>query len=54
MRELPGDESGQMIMEYLLLAGLIILPLAMTMPYLLEQMYLYFYRIAFYLALPFP
>ena len=54
LRDLPGDVSGQLLTEWVLLTATIILPLAATYPVLLGMLKTYFYRIAGTISLPFP
>ena len=52
--ELAGDESGQLLVEWVLLVGTVILPLSFLATGSLYMMKAYFYRITGILCLPFP
>ena len=52
--ELHDDESGQLLVEWILLVGTIILPLSFLATGALYMMKDYFYRITGVLCLPFP
>lgn len=54
MDELDADDSGQLLVEWVLLVGTVILPLGMLSSGSLYMMKLYFYRITGVLCLPFP
>jgi len=52
--ELNEDEFGQMTTEWVLVTTLVVIPLGMTIPGIVHMFYLYFYRIAGVISLPFP
>ena len=52
--ELASDESGQLVAEWVLLTGTVIIPLGLMGTVLMNMLVAYFYRIAGTIALPFP
>lgn len=54
LRELGADEAGQLVAEWVLLTGTVIIPLGLLGSVLINMLVAYFYRIAGTIALPFP
>ena len=54
LNDLPGDASGQMVTEWMLVTSVIVIPLVLLVPTLLGWINIYFYRVAEVISLPFP
>ena len=54
LAELPGDASGQLTTEWVLVTTFVVMPMVLLIPVLLGMIRLYFYRIAEVVHLPFP
>jgi hypothetical protein len=52
--ELGPEASGQLATEWMLVAVVIVLPLMLLVPTLIEMISIYFYRVAEVICLPFP
>ena len=52
--ELASDESGQVVIEWVLVCATVVIPMGLMGPGLVDMLYYYFYRIAGTIALPFP
>ncbi len=54
VREMFGDECGQLVTEWALVTAAVVVPLGLLLPGALLMMRIYFYRIAGTIVLPFP
>ena len=54
LSELRGESSGQLVTEWVLVTAVIVIPLILTVPRMLETIRTYFYRTAEVICFPFP
>ena len=52
--ELGDDDSGQLVVEWALLAATVIMPFGLLAPTMIDMITTYYYRIAGLISLPFP
>ena len=52
--ELGDDASGQLVVEWALLAATVIMPFGLLAPTMIDMITTYYYRIAGLVSLPFP
>lgn len=54
LSELEDDASGQLATEWILVTGLLVMPMIILIPSFLAMIRTYFYRVAEVVHLPFP
>jgi hypothetical protein len=54
LRDLDGNTAGQLLTEWVLVTAVIVIPIILLIPMMLEMMRIYFYRVAEVISLPFP
>ena len=54
LAELVDDASGQLVVEWVLLMSVVVIPLIVLVPTMLQMIHVYYYRIAEMVCLPFP
>ncbi len=53
-QEIHADRSGQMAVEWVLVTTVVLIPLGMLVPLILQMIQTYFYRVAGVMCFPFP
>ena len=54
LEELGPETSGQLATEWMLVAVVVVLPLMLLVPTMIEMISVYFYRVAEVICLPLP
>ncbi|MHC4126947.1 MAG: hypothetical protein ACYTE6_09330 [Planctomycetota bacterium] len=54
LNDLEGDDAGQAVTEWAMLLGVVVIPLILLIPWIMGMIYVYFYRVAESISLPFP
>jgi hypothetical protein len=51
---LENDDAGQAATEWAMVLGVVVIPLILLIPWIMGMIYVYFYRVAEVISLPFP
>ncbi len=54
LSDLESDDAGQAVTEWAMVLGVVVIPLILLIPWIMGMIYVYFYRVAEVISLPFP
>jgi hypothetical protein len=54
LSDLQDDDAGQAATEWVMVLGVVVIPLILLIPWFFAMIYVYFYRVAEVISLPFP
>ena len=54
LSSLDHDDAGQAATEWTMVLGVVVIPLILLIPWIMGMIYVYFYRVAEVISLPFP